>query len=124
METGLKIYKSPNGLDDTEYRVMIGALLYLSKGTQSDIYFSVHYMSRFQNCSTEQKNSQVKRIFKYVNFTKMHSLLFNSRESGIDAYVDTSHAPDVGNIPIDENDLSVGKSITGYLIKVNGDLIQ
>lgn len=95
METNLRIMRPTDGVDDTEYRSMIGGLLYLARLTRPDIAFSVNYLSRFQTCSNEQLKNYAKRIFKYIKHTRNFVLKFCSDDKGIIAFIDASYAPEV-----------------------------
>lgn len=122
MESGLKLVEPPDGKDDTEYRSMIGALLYVARGTRPDIAFAVNALSKAQTCSTEVEKNYVRRIFRYLAGTKDHGLVYNSPGNRLDAYVDASYAPNV-TLPNPTLDLNKGKSISGYLLRVFEDPI-
>lgn len=124
MESGLKITKNTTlGVDDRNYRAMIGALLYLARGSRPDIGYPVNYLSRFQNCSTQLEVSYVKRIFRYIKYTKNYKLKYSSNSDKSEAYIDASYAPDVDDV-INLTDLDKGKSVSGYMLKLNNDLIN
>ena len=64
----------------TQYRVMIGLLLYLT-ASRPDIMFSVCLCARFQKEAREVHLIAVKCIFRYLIGTSNLDLLFKRRES-------------------------------------------
>lgn len=120
METGLRLDRTTEGKDDREYRAMIGALLYLARGTRPDISFAVNMLSRLQASSTDVDKSHVRRIFRYLKGTSHYELKFTSMGKSVECYVDASYAPDVC-VSSSVLDLSLGKSVTGYLVRFFDD---
>lgn len=122
MESGLKITRSADGTDNTEFRAMIGALSFLARNTRPDIAFAVNLLSRIQNCSTDTDKNYVRRIFRYLKGTVNFSLLFSSTGCKLEAYIDASYAPDA----TEDNptvDINFGRSVSGYLVRLFGDPI-
>lgn len=122
METNLRLTRPEDGVDDREFRAMIGALLYVARGTRPDIAYAVNALSRVQSASTNTEKNYVRRIFRYLKGTADYALPITSTGEKIDAYVDASYAPDV-TLTHDPNDVNNGKSVTGYLLRIFGDPI-
>jgi hypothetical protein len=55
-------------VDQREYRIMIGSLLYLT-ATRSDIQFAVGLCTRFQASPRSLHRTAVQRIFRYLKHT-------------------------------------------------------
>lgn len=70
MEQSLKCEPAQSASVDIKYRNLIGALLYISSGTRSDISYSVNYLSRFQNCYDQTHYKYAMRILKYLYSTR------------------------------------------------------
>lgn len=122
MEVGLRLAENEDGRDDTEFRSMIGGLLYLARGTRPDIAFAVNALSRAQAASTEIEKNYVRRIFRYLVGTQDYALTYTGIGEKLDAYVDASYAPNI-TVPTKKLDLNKGKSITGYLLRMYEDPI-
>ncbi|GAA0151322.1 transmembrane signal receptor [Lithospermum erythrorhizon] len=75
--THVKVGKDVDGssIDISNYRSMIGNLLYLTT-SRLDIAYSVGVCARFQADSKESHLNQVKRIIKYVNGTVEYGFLY------------------------------------------------
>ncbi|XP_058741666.1 uncharacterized mitochondrial protein AtMg00810-like [Vicia villosa] len=75
--THLKLSKDEGGtsVDQSLYRSMIGSLLYLT-ASRPDIAFAVGLCARYQAEPKVSHINQVKRIFKYVNGTSDHGILY------------------------------------------------
>lgn len=110
MEQNLKLESDVQVSGNTEYRSLIGALLYLSMGTRPDISFSVNYLSRFQDCSNESHFKYAKRVLAYLFHTGNLCLNFSTCEEEIVAYSDA----DWGCDPVDR------KSVSGIIVKLFG----
>lgn len=122
MESNLRLSRPEKGRDDREYRAMIGALLYIARGTRPDIAYAVNALSRLQNCSTETEKNYVRRIFWYLKGTLHYELPIHSTGEKLEAYIDASYAPDVSEIST-ELDMNLGKSVSGYILRIFGDPI-
>ncbi|GKG30260.1 hypothetical protein Tco_0420158, partial [Tanacetum coccineum] len=55
-------------IDQTRYRIMIGALMYLTS-SRPDIVQALCYCARYQAKPTEKNLKEVKRIFRYLKGT-------------------------------------------------------
>ncbi len=116
METNLKIKKSGIQKESTEMRSMIGAVLYLSRNTRPDICYAVNYLSRFQNETTSEIMSYVKRIFRYLRGSLDFGLVYRSNgERAVTCFVDASF--------ITASDDQY-QSTSGMLLYTFGDLIS
>nr|GFA26762.1 uncharacterized mitochondrial protein AtMg00810-like [Tanacetum cinerariifolium] len=79
-------------VDHTDYRSMIGSLMYVTS-SRPDIMFSTCMCARYQANPNEHHVSAVKRIFRYLKRT-INLGLWYSKDSGFDltAYSDADHA--------------------------------
>ena len=116
MEQNLKLEPAQEVNEKIKYRNLIGALLYISSGTRLDVSYSVNYLSRFQNCYNESHYKSALRILKYLYLTKDLKLRYkrNATVDILECYVDADWAGDC----VDR------KSITGYIIKLFGNVIH
>ena len=74
--------KEGNLLDDrlhSEYRSLIGSLLYLSNTVRVDITFAVSYLSRFLEAPTDYHLKGARRVVQYVIQTKKFKLIFGKK---------------------------------------------
>ncbi|KAL2327521.1 hypothetical protein Fmac_020948 [Flemingia macrophylla] len=84
---------SPN-VDQTQYRAMIGSLLYLT-ASRPDIMFSVYVCARFQVEPREVHLKVVKRIFRYLKGTINLGMCFRrSQDFSLLGYCDADYAGD------------------------------
>ena len=68
MVPGCKLSKGGNGdlnVDATEYKRLVGSLLYLT-ATRPDIMYSVGMISRYMDQTTEMHLQSAKRILRYI----------------------------------------------------------
>ncbi|GJR55921.1 ribonuclease H-like domain-containing protein [Tanacetum coccineum] len=79
-------------VNHTDYRIMIGSLMYLTS-SRPDIMFASCMCARYQANPNEHHVSAVKRIFRYLKWTINLGLCY-PKDSGFDltAYSDTDHA--------------------------------
>uniref|UniRef100_A0AAV1UAU9 Integrase catalytic domain-containing protein n=1 Tax=Peronospora matthiolae TaxID=2874970 RepID=A0AAV1UAU9_9STRA len=61
---------------DAPFREAVGALIHLTTATRPDIAFAVGYASRFMENPLEEHWVAVKRIFRYLQGTKMHGICY------------------------------------------------
>jgi hypothetical protein len=111
-----------DAMRDVPYRSVVGALLYASLGTRPDLTHSVSEASRFLASPGQVHWAAVKRIMRYVRGSNPRPLVY--------------HAPtvvDVGNYMPDivaysdadwAGDPDTRRSTTGYLVKLDGDLVS
>ncbi|GKA91985.1 hypothetical protein Tco_0813910 [Tanacetum coccineum] len=79
-------------VDHTDYRSMIGSLMYLTS-SRPDIMFATYMCARYQENPNEHHVSAVKRVFRYLKGT-INLGLWYPKDSGFDltAYSDADHA--------------------------------
>nr|GEY03447.1 hypothetical protein [Tanacetum cinerariifolium] len=79
-------------VDQTKYRSMVGALMYLT-ASRPDIVHATCYCARYQAKPTEKHLVVVKRIFRYLKDT-INMGLWYSKDTGFDltAFSDSDHA--------------------------------
>lgn len=96
------------------FREVVGSLLYIANGTRPDIAFAVNIVSRNQDKYTIDDYMKVVRILRYLQGSKNMGLQFTGRSNTIECFVDAS---------LGTNDIA-GKSTTGYIVKLFGDVIS
>nr|GEX46679.1 uncharacterized mitochondrial protein AtMg00810-like [Tanacetum cinerariifolium] len=69
-------------IDQTKYRSMVGALMYLTSSRQ-DIMHATCYCARYQAKSTKKHLTAVKRIFRYLKDT-IHMGLWYPKDTGFE----------------------------------------
>nr|GFA29195.1 uncharacterized mitochondrial protein AtMg00810-like [Tanacetum cinerariifolium] len=79
-------------VDQTKYRRMVGALMYLT-GSRPDIMHASCYCARYQSKVTEKHLTAVKRIFRYLKDT-IHIGLWYPKDTGFEltTFLDSDHA--------------------------------
>ncbi len=109
-------YKGKDELLDTKYITLYqrihGQFMYLTNCTRPDISFTVGRLASRMKAPTNEGWERMKRLIRYVNGTKDLGLKYKKSENyfTLEAYVDASYG----------SDLSHGKSITGFVIQLNG----
>ncbi|MBW0570239.1 hypothetical protein O181_109954 [Austropuccinia psidii MF-1] len=97
------------------YRSAIGALNYISLNTRPDITFSVSHLSQFLENPGITHWTVCLQVLRYLYHTKALTLHYtNSGSEGLIGYADA----DWGNSVMDR------RSISGYTITLNGNLIS
>nr|GFB83163.1 copia protein [Tanacetum cinerariifolium] len=88
----LKLDLVGNPVDHTDYRSMIGSLMYVTS-SRPDVMFVTCMCARYQASPNEHHVSAVKRIFRYLKGT-INLGLWYPKDSGFDltAYSDADHA--------------------------------
>lgn len=115
METGLKLKKSETTINQNiPYQSLVGALMYLVQGTRPDIAYPVHYLSQFNKCYNETHWKHLKRILRYLKFSKNICIKYSKNENyKLRGYCDASWNPHYD-----------GKSVTGYMFFMGDGLVS
>jgi len=112
--------ESPTTNDEHSYRSLVGALQYLVRGTRPDIAFAVRTLAKYSNKHTNEHWVLAKRVLKYLVGTKDYGLAYGIAEARgynkptIESWCDSDYANDKGD----------RKSITGYVVKLNGQAVS
>lgn len=98
------------------YRSAIGSLLYLSTNTRPDISIATSILARRVSDPRKCDWNEVKRVFRYLKFTKSKKLKMGNHgnQDNLYGYVDADWA----------GDQTDRKSNTGYCLIYNGALIS
>ena len=84
--------------DSTEYRQVIGKLMYLMKCSRPDICYAVCVLSRFMSAPKEKHWRYVKQLLRYIKTTRDYELVYPVSESiNLTGYTDSDHAGDLGD---------------------------
>ena len=96
MAQNANLESDPSGktIDITQYRAMIGSLLYLT-ASRPDIMFAVCLCTRYQACPKESHLIAVKRILRYVKGTQNLGLWYGKQTTlDLIGYIDDDFAGD------------------------------
>ena len=102
--------------NQTEYRSIIGSLIYLANGTRPDISYAVRNLSQYVNKATKAHLTAAKKVIKYCSGTKNHGLLYqrdNNKEMKIEVFCDSGYGTGTNR-----------RSISGIIIKLNGNVVS
>jgi hypothetical protein len=82
MSTAVALDPDKNGeaVDQTEYRSMIGSLLYLT-ATRPNIQFAVCLCARFQASPCSSHRTAIQRIFRYLKHTPEFGICYSASSS-------------------------------------------
>ncbi|GJR42580.1 retrovirus-related pol polyprotein from transposon TNT 1-94 [Tanacetum coccineum] len=79
-------------VDQTQYRSMIGSLMYLT-ASRPDLVFAVCMCARYQSMPTKKHLEAVKRVFRYLQGTINMGLWYSKDTAmALTAYADADHA--------------------------------
>ena len=82
-------------IDDGDYRRLIGSLNFLVTNVRPDISFSVSWLSRFLDKSTEKTWTLALRVLKYLKGTANYGITFSRKASPeFEFYSDSNYASD------------------------------
>uniref|UniRef100_A0AAV1VGL5 Reverse transcriptase Ty1/copia-type domain-containing protein n=1 Tax=Peronospora matthiolae TaxID=2874970 RepID=A0AAV1VGL5_9STRA len=80
------------------FREAVGALMHLTTATRPDIAYAVSFVSRFMEKPQEEHWVAVKRIFRYLQGTKMHGICYKpSAKIDFRGYSDADWAGDLAD---------------------------
>ena len=107
MVPGTKLSSQEKGeeIDRTEYKQLIGSLIYITT-TRPDIMYAVSFLSRFMATPKEGHLLAAKRILRYLKGTMNFGIFYKrSSDNTLKGYTDSDFA----------GDLDGGKSTSGYV---------
>ena len=107
MVPGTKLSSQEKGeeIDSTEYKQLIGSLIYITT-TRPDIMYAVSFLSRFMAAPKEGHLLAAKRILRYLKGTMNFGIFYKrSSDNTLKGYTDSDFA----------GDLDGGKSTSGYV---------
>jgi len=114
MEKGLQLTPALVCDASLPYRNIIGALLWIARGSRPDIMFSVIYLAKFASCHDAQHFKAAKRVLRYLVTTVDQKLTFHQQpkvgELKIITYTDSDWA----------GDHSDRRSFSGSVVFLNG----
>ena len=105
--------------DAAEYRAAVGALMYLMVCTRPDLAFTLSRLSKFSSKPGEKHAAALKRVLRYLSFTRDMGIAFNIPSSSSPAstllgYSDSDFAADLNN----------RRSTSGFVFLLNGGPIS
>ncbi|KAJ0847396.1 putative RNA-directed DNA polymerase [Helianthus annuus] len=81
-------------VDDTEYKCLVGSLMYLTV-TRPDLMYSVSLIARFMSKPKVEHMQAAKRILRYVKETYDYGLVYERNATGkLEIYTDSDYARD------------------------------
>ncbi len=106
---------SLNGRLHTDYRGMVGSLIYLSVTTRPDLAYAMSIYSRMMSAPTYPAYTGLKTVFRYLKGTSDKGITYTrstkiEERNVISCYVDADFARDIDS----------RRSQTGYVIYMNG----
>lgn len=110
---------TPNELEaakERPYQQLVGCLQWIATSTQPDISHSVSQLSRFNAAWTDDHWLNAKHVLRYLKGTKNTSITFSSTSP-------------LKNTPVVYSDADflqcpeTSRSVTGYLIRINGGMV-
>ena len=111
-EPNLKSYEESNAeiKDITDYRRMVGTLIYAMTCTRPDLAYTVTKLSQHLSCPTSADWAMLKHVFRYIKQSVAYKLTFTkSSNLKINAFCDADWA----------SSLQDRHSISGYVISLN-----
>lgn len=96
--------------DIKEFQQQIGTLIYLMAKTRPDLAYPVGYLARYMSNPSPTHFKVLKGIREYLSITKYLGLVYHSKSTSIDCYVDSDWGGDIGT----------RRSTTGYLFVYRG----
>jgi hypothetical protein len=120
-------FGGPSTCEET-YRAIIGCLLWISRTLRVDIQFAVTYLSQFVSCCNEDHLSAAKHILRYLAGTADRVIRYSTEEI-LDFVGPTDFDDNRLHITVKcdsdyASDTSDHKSFTGFLIYLNGHLVD
>ncbi|MCO5609585.1 hypothetical protein L7F22_063815 [Adiantum nelumboides] len=114
--TGPESLSEQRMMADIPYSNAIGGVRYLVTGTRFDICYAANFLSRYMQHPALAHWRQVKRLFRYINHTKMLSLVYTRSTSLVPPILGWTDA-DWGG------DINTKRSTSGYAFTLAGGAV-
>jgi hypothetical protein len=101
------------GVNPTQYKSAVGALIYAAIGTRPDIANAVGNVGKYMENPKKQHWDAVKRIFRYLNGTRDFGLIYTKGHHNLVGYSDSDYA----------GDIETRKSTTGYVFQLGNNTV-
>jgi hypothetical protein len=128
MEPYLKIEKNTQINEDTEFRRLIGILLYIGRFSRPDISYPVNLLAKQQGHVTAAIKAYARRVMKYVYDTRELTINYESNDTtAIRCFCDASYAPDIEYGTNTQELKKIEKtshSVSGHLVYHHGNIIN
>lgn len=104
------------GVDVSEYRQLVGSMLYAAMMTRPDIGFAIQALSRHLHNPGKEHWVAAKRVLRYLSGTKDLGIKYGARDQGtrLIGYSDSDWA----------NDVDTRRSTTAYVYTVTGGAVS
>lgn len=110
MSTTFDVDQPGTALQDSDYRSIIGSLMFAAVGTRPDIAFATSALSRYLDHPTKAREAAARNLCGYLESTKNWGIFYASGKSlGLCAYSDASYGGEKDK-----------RSRTGYLVYLSG----
>ena len=113
-------------MDRRPYMQLVGALLYATLSTRPDIAHAVHQLTKHTQRPQVRHWQAAKRVLRYLQGTSDIALRFGRTEHPRDDHKDANEVMTVSSYADADfaNDKSDRKSVSGWAVKLNGDLVN
>ena len=97
LETKQKLSKTDesHGVSETEYRSLIGSLMYAAVGTRPDIAYAISTLSAFCHDPKYTHWHAAKRVLRYLKGTSALGLIFKRSDEPLTGFVDSDWGGDI-----------------------------
>jgi len=120
--------------DRQRFMEITGTLMYAAISSRLDIAHAVHYLASNMVAPTVRHMRAAERVLRYLAGTRDVGLLFGNRSSNVNVNCNRSQSTFTSGEPVEAvcayadadwaGDHADRKSITGWVVKVNGDPIS
>lgn len=115
LEIGLKLEKGNQNDLHSQYRSLIGCIMYIAVCTRPDIAHAASILSQFNDCHSEAHWKAAKRVLRYLKGTMDYNLVYEyiKSELTVTGFVDADWASNFDR-----------RSYTGYIFEIGGSAVS
>lgn len=114
LEKGMKLEKGDQNDLHSQYRSLVGCIMYIAVCTRPDIAHAASILSQFNNCHSEIHWRTAKRVLRYLKGTIDYNIVYEKSTLNVTGYVDADWA---------SNHLD-RRSYTGYVFKIGAAAVS